>query len=137
MATETTAPAQFALPPAGSFELIRAVEEGLPTECLQRLKDWGLTFTEVAQLILPPRTLKHRKARGERLSPDETERFLRVMRVLELGERVFGKREKLLNWLRSPDPEMGDRSSMSLIRTAPGAERVTEQLWAIAEGFAS
>jgi putative toxin-antitoxin system antitoxin component (TIGR02293 family) len=135
MATEITAPAISRLPAAGSYELIRTVEEGLPLDCLETLKELGLTFTEIAQLVIPPRTLKHRNARGERLTPEETERFLRVVRVLELGERVFGKREKLLSWLRGPDFEMPERSSMSLLATEAGAQTVIGQLWAVGEGM--
>jgi putative toxin-antitoxin system antitoxin component (TIGR02293 family) len=95
----------------------------------------GLTSTEISQLVIPARTLKHRKARGERLSAEETERFLRVIRVLELGERIFGKREKLLNWLRGPDFEIPGRTSMSLLETEAGVQAVTGQLWAVAEGI--
>src|SRR5450631_4170777 len=101
MAAETALPAISAFPASGSAELIRTVEEGLPLGCLDTLREWGLTFTEVGELVIPPRTLKHRKAKGERLTTEETERFLRVVRVLEFGEHVFGNREKLFRWLRS------------------------------------
>src|SRR5271168_2856448 len=99
MATEVQLPVLAVLPPANSYEMARLVEQGLPTESIEELKLLGLTFTEIAQIVIPPRTLKHRKARGERLSAEETERFLRVVRVLRLGERVFGNREKSLGWL--------------------------------------
>ena len=135
MGTEARFRPSSEYPAAGSYDSVRTVEMGLPIESLEDLRDWGLTFTEIGQLVIPPRTLKHRKARGERLSTDETERFLRVIRVLELGERVFGKREKLLSWLRGPDFEIQDRTSMSLLDTEAGAQAVTGQLWAVAEGL--
>jgi putative toxin-antitoxin system antitoxin component (TIGR02293 family) len=137
MATESALPAVAAFPSSGSAELIRTVEEGLHLSCLDMLREWGLTFTEVGELVIPPRTLKHRKAKGERLTTEETERFLRVLRVLELGERVFGSREKLFRWLRSADELMDNRISMSLLATESGAKRVEGQLWGIAEGFVS
>ena len=135
MATESALPVVSEFPPVGSYELIRTVEEGLPLDYLEKLKVRGLTSTEISQLVIPARTLKHRKARGERLSAEETERFLRVIRVLELGERIFGKREKLLNWLRGPDFEIPGRTSMSLLETEAGVQAVTGQLWAVAEGI--
>jgi putative toxin-antitoxin system antitoxin component (TIGR02293 family) len=135
MATESALPVVSEFPPVGSYELIRTVEEGLPLDSLEKLKVRGLTSTEISQLVIPARTLKHRKARGERLSAEETERFLRVIRVLELGERIFGKREKLLNWLRGPDFEIPGRTSMSLLETEAGVQAVTGQLWAVAEGI--
>jgi len=135
MATDLRLPVISELPPANSFEMARVVEEGLPTECVEELKELGLTFTEIAQIVIPPRTLKHRKARGERLSTEETERFLRVVRVLKLAERIFGRREKSLDWLRAPDDRMDNRTLLSLLSTEAGAQLVENQLWAIDEGM--
>jgi len=134
MATEATMPPISKFPAVGSAELIRTVEEGLPLDCLDMLREWGLTFTEVGELVIPPRTLKHRKAKGERLTTEETERFLRVVRVLELGERVFGARQKLVSWLRGADLRIPERTSMSLLATEAGAQMVIEELWGVAEG---
>ena len=137
MATEVHLPVITELPPANSFEMARVVEHGLPTASIEELKNLGLNFTEIAQIVIPPRTLKHRKARGERLSTEETERFLRVVRVLELAERVFGNRDKSLSWLRTPDDRMENRTSLSLLITETGAKLVEGQLWGIAEGVYS
>jgi uncharacterized protein (DUF2384 family) len=63
--------------------------------------------------------------------------LLRVLRVLEHGERVFGDREKLLAWLRAPEPELGDRPSMSVIGDDAGAQLVEAQLWGLADGVYS
>ena len=135
MATEVGLPAISGLPPMNSFEMARVVEQGLPTECIEELKAKGLTFTEIAQIVISPRTLKHRKARGERLSTEETERFLRVVRVVDLAERIFGNRAKSLGWLRTQDELMDNRVSLSLIGTEAGAKLVEGQLWAIDEGM--
>jgi len=69
------------------------------------------------------RTLKHRKAKGERLTTEETERFLRVIRCWS-GRTVFGDRDKLFRWLRSADELVDNRTSMSLLATESGAKRV-------------
>ena len=135
MATETGLPGIAAFPANGSAELIRTVEEGLPLGCLDMLREWGLTFTEVGELVIPPRTLKHRKAKGERLTTEETERFLRVVRVLQLADHVFGDRQKALGWLRTRDEQMDNRVTMDLLGTEAGARRVEGQLWAIDEGM--
>ncbi len=140
MATETISPAPQTItefPRLGSYELLRLVEEGLPTDCLELLKQRGLTFTEIGQLVIPPRTLKHRNARGERLTVTESERFLRVIRVLDFGLRVFGDSRKLLNWLRAPDIEIENRPSMSLLGDEAGSRLVEGQLWGIADGIYS
>jgi hypothetical protein len=66
----------------------------------------GLTFSEVSEIVISPRTLKHRKARRELLSVEETGRMLRVARVLSLADQVFGNHEKALTWLRQVDERL-------------------------------
>jgi putative toxin-antitoxin system antitoxin component (TIGR02293 family) len=116
---------------------IRLAEEGLPTESVAQLRTLGISFTEVAEIVIPPRTLKHRIARGQRLSTEESERLLRVVRILALADRVFGDREKALGWLRLPDPRQDDRSCLSLLRTEAGGKTVENMLGQIDQGYFS
>ena len=66
MATQPTLKDYIGIAPASGLELAELVEKGLPTKNLDLLKAKGLTFTEMANIVISPRTLKHRKARGER-----------------------------------------------------------------------
>jgi putative toxin-antitoxin system antitoxin component (TIGR02293 family) len=93
-----------------------------------------LTFTEVSDLVIAPRTLKHRRSRGEALSPEETDRALRVARSVSLAETIFGNREKALLWLRGSDDRLNGRSPLSMLRTESGGRLVEEMLWQIDEG---
>ena len=63
--------------PNSDFEMANIVESGLPVDTLTMLKEQGLTFTEISDYVISPRTLKHRKARGEHLSHEETDRLVR------------------------------------------------------------
>jgi len=120
------------------YDLPRIVEKGLPTDNLQLLREAGLTFTEVSEIIISPRTLKHRKSRGEALSHEETDRVVRMARVIGQAETVFGNREKALLWLRTPDDRLddqADRTPLSMLRTESGGRLVEEMLWQIAEGI--
>jgi putative toxin-antitoxin system antitoxin component (TIGR02293 family) len=119
--------------PASQFDLAVLVEGGLPTENLGLLREKGLTFSEVSEIVISPRTLKHRRARGEALSHEESDRLVRVARVVALAEEVFGDREKALLWLRSPDDRIGNRSPMSLLQTESGGRLVETMLWQIDE----
>lgn len=121
--------------PRSDFELAELVEKGLPTESLAMLKDKGLTSAEIGKLVISPRTLKHRKARGENLSAVETDRVLRVNRVLTHAEETFGNRAKALGWLRMPDDRMGDRTALSLLASEAGARVVDGMLIQIDEGM--
>lgn len=123
------------LTPTSDFNLTEIVEQGLPTARLALLKDHGLTFTEVSEIVISPRTLKHRKARGERLSDEETDRMVRVARIVTLANSVFGNPEKALKWLRTESDRMGGRRPLSMLRTDAGGRVVERRLWQIDEGI--
>lgn len=137
MATQPTLQEYIGIAPASGLELAKLVEEGLPTENLDLLKAKGLTFTEMAHTVISPRTLKHRKARGENLSPVETERAVRVASVIRLADHVFGNPEKAMRWLREPDDRLEDRTPLSLLQTEAGARLIESMLWGIDEGVYS
>ncbi|HEX4651720.1 MAG TPA: antitoxin Xre/MbcA/ParS toxin-binding domain-containing protein [Granulicella sp.] len=133
MATNPNLSEYLGVAPASEFELAVLVEGGLPTENLGLLREKGLTFSEVSEIVISPRTLKHRRARGEALSHEESDRLVRVARVVALAAEVFGDREKALLWLRSPDDRIGNRSPMSLLQTESGGRLVETMLWQIDE----
>jgi putative toxin-antitoxin system antitoxin component (TIGR02293 family) len=121
--------------PKSEFDLTRIVEEGISTESLQLLRDAGLTFTEVSEIIISPRTLKHRRSRGERLSTEEADRAVRVARILSLAENVFANRSKAFEWLRTSDDRFENRTPLSMLRTESGGRFVEEMLGQIDEGI--
>ena len=116
------------------FELAEIVENGLPTATLAMLKQHGISFTEVSAVVISPRTLKHRKARGEQLSDEETDRLVRVARIMMLADMVFGNHEKALQWLRTPSDRLTGRTPISMLRTDVGGRVVENRLWQIDEG---
>jgi putative toxin-antitoxin system antitoxin component (TIGR02293 family) len=137
MATQPTLMDYIGIAPTSGLELAEFVEHGLPPENLEILKARGITFTEMANTVISPRTLKHRKARGENLSPEETERALRVASIIRLAEQVFGNPEKALRWLRHASGRLNDRTPLSLLKTEAGRQTIEEMLWGIDEGVFS
>ncbi len=120
------------------LELAEAIETGLPTATLALLREKGLTFTEVADLVVPPRTLQHRKARGNHvLTKDEADRLVRVARILAQANETFGDHVKALGWLRTPDERLNQRTALSMLQTEPGGRVVEEMLWQVSEGMFS
>ncbi len=133
MATHTSLKDYLGVSSTSDFAFAEAVEKGMPIESLDLLRERGLTFTEMGTVI-PHRTLKHRKEKGQNLTTEETERLLRFVKVLAFAERVFGSRETSLRWLRGKDDRLGDRTALSLLRTEAGGKVVESMLWAISEG---
>jgi putative toxin-antitoxin system antitoxin component (TIGR02293 family) len=79
--------------------------------------------------------LKHRKARSENLSHQETERAVRVRRVLAQAEQVFGSHDKALLWLRTPGDRLNNRTPLSMLPTEAGGRLVESMLWQIDDGI--
>ena len=81
---------------------------------IKRLIALGLERGEIDAVIIPQRTLQHRRSRREKLTVEESDRVLRAIRVLSLAESVYGSRERALGWLRKPHPRLDGRAPLSL-----------------------
>jgi putative toxin-antitoxin system antitoxin component (TIGR02293 family) len=123
--------------PRSDFDLAEIVEKGLPTGSLALLKQRGLSVTEISEIVISPRTLKHRRARGEHLSHEETDRMVRVARIVALADEIFGDHSKALLWLRTEDDRIGGRRPLSMLQTDAGGRLIESMLWQIDEGVYS
>jgi putative toxin-antitoxin system antitoxin component (TIGR02293 family) len=135
MAAHPHLSALIGIKPMSDFNLAEITENGLPLTTLTRLRERGLSATELSEIVISPRTLKHRKARKERLSQEETDRAVRVARIVALAEEVFGNHDKALLWLRSPDDRMASRTPLNMLHTESGGRLVESMLWALDEGI--
>ncbi len=113
----------------------RLVEARLSTSVLKSLVRHGLDESDVHELVIPRRTLSHRKARRERLTQDESDRAMRVARILTLAGNVFGEKDRALRWLRKPNRRFEHRSPLGLLATETGARLVEEALYQIDDGI--
>jgi putative toxin-antitoxin system antitoxin component (TIGR02293 family) len=118
-------------------DLVKLVEGGLSTQAIVCLRRAGLTDEEIHLLVVPRRTLTHRRARHEALSRDESDRAVRIARIASLGEQVFGDRGRSWRWLRAVKRQFQGRSPIQLIATEAGARLVEELLHQIDEGTAA
>ena len=110
-------------------------EDGLPVVSIEILYDIGLTFSEIHGLVIPARTLKHRKEKRQPLSVEESDRTLRLAKVVALADQVFGNHEKALRWLRQENSRLEGRAPMDLLRTEAGGDLVRQMLYQIDEGI--
>lgn len=121
--------------PATEREVLRIVERRLATSVIQRVAALGLTRTEIDETVIPSRTLQHRRSRRERLTMEESDRVLRVIRVVASAEAVYGSRERALAWLRRPHARLEGRTPLSLLKTDTGSRIAEEMLVQIDEGM--
>jgi len=116
-------------------QMLQVVEGQLPTSAIGRLIALGLTRHEVDVLVIPLRTLQHRRSNREKLTVEESDRLLRVLRLLSHAESVYGSRDRALNWLRRPVAKLNKRAPIDVMRTDTGARIVEELLVQIDEGI--
>ena len=117
--------------------LIKLVRRGLPVEAAQFVLDTGrLTLAELDRIVLPRKTLANRRKLGT-LTQKQSDRLLRVARVLAAAEETFGNREKAGVWLRRPTTALGGECPLLLLDTDEGAREVETLLGRIAHGIAA
>lgn len=118
-------------------DLVKLVEDGLATNAIQELRRAGLTDEEISSLIVPRRTLTHRRARREALSREESDRAVRLARLAALAEQVFGEPDRAWHWLRTSKRQFKGRTPLQFMVTEVGARLVEELLHRIDDGMAA
>jgi len=123
--------------PGAGMDLVKLVRQGLPVGTAQFVLDSGrLTLAELDRIVLPRKTLVNRRKLGT-LTPEQSDRLVRVARVLAAAEETFGGLEKAGNWLRRPTVALGGERPLHLLDTDEGARRVETLLGRIAHGIAA
>jgi len=121
--------------PTSETEILGIVERRLAPTVIRRLIGLGLERSEIDAIIIPQRTLQHRRSRREKLTLEESDRVVRAIRVLSRTEAAYGNRERALAWLRRANPRLDGRSPLSLLKTDTGSRIVEELLIQIDEGM--
>ena len=119
-------------------DLREAVRAGLPLIALHSVQD-SLQLTREALsriLSVPERTLARRQKQA-RLTADESDRLVRVARIMAHANQVLGSRDKAAHWLRTTNRALGGIAPVSLLDTDIGAQQVTDILGRIEHGVFS
>jgi putative toxin-antitoxin system antitoxin component (TIGR02293 family) len=125
-------------PLTSELDWAEAIEEGLPTEALEAAMDRsGLSWTEIGELVIPRRTFSHRKENGQALTPEESDRLVRLLRILTKARETFQSEEKAERWLGEENRALGGRAPLEALRTESGARLVENILGRIAHGVYS
>jgi putative toxin-antitoxin system antitoxin component (TIGR02293 family) len=122
-------------PPAFQLDW-ETVKRGVPLSALEAFATYSsIAVKDLLEVVIPARTLKHRRQRQEPLSLDEADRLARVARVYALGVKVFRDPDKARRWLSKPKERFEGNSPLAMMRTDLGGRRVEEMLYQIDEGM--
>ena len=115
------------------------VERGLSIGRFFALREMlEISQEKLAKAInVPMRTLHRRQSQRERLKRDESERLLRLMRIEARARQIFGRAERVREWMFSDNVALGGRSPFAFAATEPGAREVEKVLGRIEHGVFS
>lgn len=112
------------------------IESGVPTTTLSTFAESsGIPLKDLYDVVIPARTLKHRRARREPLSRDESDKLARVVRIFDLAIRVFAEVDLARAWLEKPKRRFNNRTPIEMLSTETGGRMVEEMLGQIEHGM--
>jgi putative toxin-antitoxin system antitoxin component (TIGR02293 family) len=120
-------------------QLVTLIREGLPADILPSIAA-GLSMdrSAVAKVVgISGRTLSRRLASHSRLSAEESDRMVRLARVLALANDILGDRAKASRWLQTPNSALQGSTPFELLDTDAGVQSVETILGRIAYGIYS
>ena len=127
------------LPPRG-LELTRMLEAGLPVAVIDDIRHWSaMTRADVMKYTgINERNIARRKSAGKSLSPDESERIARFVRVMDAAVQLFaGHKEEATQWLSRPVKGLGNIAPITLLATESGALDVLDLIGRLEHGVFS
>jgi len=129
----------FRQPIKKADDLVAHVRAGLPASTITMLADaLSLQRTQVAKCLnIPSRTLSRRLAMKSRLTHDESDRALRMARVVALANEILGAEDKASRWMVAPNRALNGKKPFDQLDTELGVRSVEEILYAIAYGMYS
>jgi putative toxin-antitoxin system antitoxin component (TIGR02293 family) len=112
------------------------VESGVPlTTISDFVASSGIPLKDLYEVVIPARTLKHRRDRREPLSRDESDKLARLVRIFDHAVRVFDGIDRARIWLEEPKRRFQGRTPLAMLRTDVGGRLVEEFLVQIDEGM--
>ncbi|HMI88589.1 MAG TPA: antitoxin Xre/MbcA/ParS toxin-binding domain-containing protein [Polyangiaceae bacterium] len=122
-------------PASTLLQLHAAAERGLHVLVIDALSKSLQASREdlLDALAVSPRTFTRRLKAGL-LSPEESDRAMRLARVAAQAEEVLGGRDEAVTWLHRTNRSLGGHKPFELVRTDAGAELVVDVLGRLEHG---
>jgi putative toxin-antitoxin system antitoxin component (TIGR02293 family) len=117
-------------------DLAALVREGLPFVALATvMQDYDLSRDAACSILHVSRRNFLRRKEQRRLAPDESDRLVRLARVLAHANRVFEAPRESAEWFRTPNVALGKQQPLDLLDTDLGVQQVDEVLGRIEHGI--
>lgn len=126
----------FALAEQSTADVVRTIRRGIPARSFAEVAaKVRLSKQDLAmKLGLAQRTMTRKQGAGARLTADETEKVMRVVRIQNLARKLFTDDDAVAEWLRTPAPALKGTAPIDLLDTDMGAREVEALILGIAHG---
>jgi putative toxin-antitoxin system antitoxin component (TIGR02293 family) len=122
-----------------ALELAEVTRAGLSVSILDTVaRELAVQRVAVAKLLgISERTLSRRVTTNSRLTPTESDRIVRLARVLALAKETLGSMEKAARWLQTPNRALEGDKPFDRLDTDAGVRAVEQILGRIEYGLYS
>ncbi len=122
-----------------SEELILLVRDGLPVAVFAALaKELAVDRVQLARVVgMSTRTMSRRLSQHGKMSATESDRTVRLARLLAHAKDTFGDMTKASRWLQIPNLALGGKKPFELLDTDAGVQSVDTILGRIDYGLFS
>jgi putative toxin-antitoxin system antitoxin component (TIGR02293 family) len=120
---------------ASDDDIAWMVQRCLPVSVIDALTLHGISEKELYRLIVSRRSLATHREKHEPLTCDESDRAMRIVRLISLAEWIFGDDVKAGRWLRHPLGKEEPRTPLDFLQTEAGAWIIEAKLIRFAEGI--
>ena len=123
---------------AGPGAVIARIRKGMPIGEFHGLADWlAMAEDDLAPLVGISRATLHRRKKSGHLEAPESERIVRIARLMARATAVFETTESARNWLKRPALALAGESPLAFSDTGIGAHEVECLLGRIEHGIYS
>lgn len=128
---------RLSLPLHDDLALAERIERGLPASVIAEAQK-TLRFPSIASLAtvigMSAKTAERRVAQQSKLTLDESERLVRLIRIHNQAVATLESEEHASKWLQRPLSIFNRKTPLEMIQTEPGARAVEQALGRLEHG---
>jgi putative toxin-antitoxin system antitoxin component (TIGR02293 family) len=123
---------------ATELQIARQVREGYPLSVVDDVLDSGMLEPRIMyEFVVPRRTLAHRKQKAQLLTPEQSDRLARILRIYARAEEALGELPKATRWLHKENRALQGQRPVDLLGSDAGARAVEKVLGRLEHGVFS
>lgn len=126
--------------PASTLEMALAIQKGLPARSIAAVcKRLSLAEPQAAEALGMPlaAVARLRRSPQRRLTPAVSDRLYRMANLFAIASDILNGEDSAREWLRSPQPGLGNHVPFALVASEASAREVEDLLLRIDHGVAS